>query len=294
MNSIDFVRLVSVLVTLLASTDVALAQETFRACRVPEVGVIYMIGVGDAPAACLDPGHVEFGWIEGGPLGTASVGTAQLANESVTTVKIAPGAVQSTHIASSAVTSVKIANGAVVAGKVADNAIATASIVDGSITTEKIADGTIGAADIAQGAITGVHVVDGSIGFADLGAHSVSATQIVPGAIGSPEVGDGSLTADDLGFASVGSSELALEVVSVIESAPRASPAIGAIALCTNGKTPIAGGHRWTSYVIADVADAALQLSHPWEGGPGWIVSFRDPAPYGILGLEVYVVCVRA
>ena len=39
---------------------------TFTACRVPDVGAIYMIGVAGAPPACLEPSHIQFSWTEGG------------------------------------------------------------------------------------------------------------------------------------------------------------------------------------------------------------------------------------
>ncbi|MGE0160132.1 MAG: hypothetical protein AB7T31_12045 [Gemmatimonadales bacterium] len=67
----------------------ALAQTTFQACRVPSVGVIYMINVGDAPTACLDASHVQFSWTEGGAPADGSITTAKLANNAVTTAKLA-------------------------------------------------------------------------------------------------------------------------------------------------------------------------------------------------------------
>ena len=80
---------------LIADASPASAQTTFRACRVPSVGAIYMIGVSGAPSACLDPSHVEFQWTEGGGGVPAdgSITTAKLANGAVTGAKIAAGAV---------------------------------------------------------------------------------------------------------------------------------------------------------------------------------------------------------
>lgn len=66
------------------------AQTTFTACRVPDVGAIYMIGVEGAPSACLDETHIEFSWTEGG--GTLSEG-------SVTTTEILDGTIETVDIA---------------------------------------------------------------------------------------------------------------------------------------------------------------------------------------------------
>lgn len=43
--------------------------QVYHACRVPEVGVLYMIKDNGLPEACLDPSHVEFSWTEGGTEG---------------------------------------------------------------------------------------------------------------------------------------------------------------------------------------------------------------------------------
>jgi hypothetical protein len=112
----------------------AAAQTTFTACRVPNVGAIYMIGVTGAPTACLDASHVEFSWTEGGAP----------ADGSITTAKLADGAV----------TSAKIATDAVDAAAIATGAVGSAEILNGSIATADIADGTIAAADMGFNWIT--------------------------------------------------------------------------------------------------------------------------------------------
>jgi hypothetical protein len=81
----------------------ASSAQTFEACRVPSVGVIYMINVGDAPTACLDPSHVQFSWTEGGAPADGSITTAKLADGAVTSAKIADGIVSEADLAANSV-----------------------------------------------------------------------------------------------------------------------------------------------------------------------------------------------
>jgi len=43
----------------------AAGQTTLRACYVPNTGVVYRIGVPDAPENCRGASHVEFSWTDG-------------------------------------------------------------------------------------------------------------------------------------------------------------------------------------------------------------------------------------
>ena len=108
------------------SASAVSAQTTFRACRVPDVGAIYMIGVQGAPNECLDATHVEFSWTEG--VGAGTIGTTQLADDAVTAAKIGSGAVGSLQLASDAV------NGT----KVVDASITSFDLADGAVTAPKL------------------------------------------------------------------------------------------------------------------------------------------------------------
>lgn len=67
----------------------------------------------------------------------------EVADGSVTTVKIANDAVTSAKIAADAVGSSEIAGGAVGASELASDAVTTAKILDANVTTAKIADGAV-------------------------------------------------------------------------------------------------------------------------------------------------------
>lgn len=68
------------------------------------------------------------------------------------------------------VSTAKIADGAVTSAKIANGAIATADLADGAVTSAKIADGTIATGDIADGAVTSAKIADGTIVNADISA----------------------------------------------------------------------------------------------------------------------------
>jgi hypothetical protein len=182
------------------------AQTTFRACRVPSVGAIYMIGVAGAPSACLDPNHVEFSWTEGGAAGPGSVGTTELADGAVTDVKIAADAVTSASIANATIVAADLANNSVTAAKIAANAVGTSEIADQSVSTADIAEGAVTQAKLdpaisiplGPDAVTSANILDGTIVAADIANNSLTAAKIAGGAVGTSEIADGAVAAADL------------------------------------------------------------------------------------------------
>ena len=83
----------------------AQGADVFHACRIPDVGVIYMIKEPGLPDNCLSATHVEFSWTEGiGEVADGSITTAKLADAAVTTNTIADGAVTGAKLESGAVT----------------------------------------------------------------------------------------------------------------------------------------------------------------------------------------------
>ena len=87
-------------------------------------------------------------------LGTGAIATAKIADDAVTTAKIAAGAVGNTEIASTAINSAKIDTGAVTAAKIAANAVGSSQLSSGSVTTAKIADDAVTAAKLANTSVT--------------------------------------------------------------------------------------------------------------------------------------------
>lgn len=58
-----------ILVSVGTTPSAALAQVTFHACYVPEIGAIYTIKTSPTTPSCLEVDHVEIQWNDMGPVG---------------------------------------------------------------------------------------------------------------------------------------------------------------------------------------------------------------------------------
>lgn len=119
-----------------------------------------------------------------GAVADESITTAKLAALAVTSAKLAAAAVETDKIQDGAVTSVKLADLAVTAARLADLAVETAKIKDKAVTTEKIADK----------AVTTAQLGDASVGTAQLDALSVTAAKLAALAVSTAKIKDGAVT----------------------------------------------------------------------------------------------------
>ena len=90
--------------------------------------------------------------LDGQPVLAGTIGTASLADTSVTTAKLADNSVTSLKLADNAVTGAKIVDGSVATAKLADGAITAVKLSGDSVSSAKIADGTILPADLSLAA----------------------------------------------------------------------------------------------------------------------------------------------
>jgi microcystin-dependent protein len=124
--------------------------------------------------------------------GSANVSAATtIANNAVTTAKIADANVTAAKLAGDAVETAKIADGAVTTAKIADANVTTAKIADGNVTTAKIADGNVTTAKIADSNVTTAKIADAAITNAKLGPDIilVPAGAVMPFAMNSAPTG---------------------------------------------------------------------------------------------------------
>lgn len=195
------VRTTLVVVFLALTASGLSAQEdaqTFRACYVPRVGAIYLLGLPGLPTGCLSSEHQEIAWTEGTPVAPGSVGTDLLADGSVTAPKLADGAVGPAALADAGVTAEKLADGSVGGTALATGAVTSASIAEASVVSEALADGAVTTPKLADGAATEAKLADASVTAEKLAGGAVGPAALAADAVTSAAIADGSVTAADL------------------------------------------------------------------------------------------------
>jgi len=125
----------------------------------------------------------------------ATIATADIADSAVTSAKIADGTIASADILDATIATADIANNAVTSAKIVDATIVTADIADNAVTSAKIVDATIVTADIADNAVTSAKIVDGTIATADIANNAVTVAKLPAGATATSFLrGDGTWT----------------------------------------------------------------------------------------------------
>ncbi len=101
-------------------------------------------------------------------------------------------------VADNGITSVKIANGNIL----------TDDLGYGSVNNAKIQDGTITTADMANDIIISSKIVDGTVGNADLADNAVTTLKIADGAVATTDLANSTVTTEKLGNVSVSTEKL--------------------------------------------------------------------------------------
>ena len=117
-----------------------------------------------------------------------------VADESITTAKLAALAVTSAKLAAAAVGTDKIQDGAVTSVKLADLAVTAARLADLAVETAKIKDKAVTTAKIADKAVTTAQLGDASVGTAQLDALSVTAAKLAALAVETAKIKDKAVT----------------------------------------------------------------------------------------------------
>lgn len=145
----------------LAGPAGAQAPTTYTACYVPDVGAMYLIQLPGLPTECLSVSHLEISWTDGG---------TEVADGSITTIKLADGSVTTAKLVDLSVTSAKLANGAVTAAKLMSNSVSGIAVQDGSITAADLASNSVGTAELMTGSVTTPDIQNGAVTRAKIGS----------------------------------------------------------------------------------------------------------------------------
>ena len=130
--------LLAVVAILAPTVPSPVSAQTFTACRVPEVGAIYMIGVPGTPTACLDPSHVEFSWSESGQVADGAVTTDKIADDAVTASKIADDQITSQHILPEGLDGTSIAANSIGSAELRSNSVGLFEIQSNAVGPDEL------------------------------------------------------------------------------------------------------------------------------------------------------------
>jgi len=136
---------------------------------------------------------------DSGNLGSSSnalriyIGALSKTNSSIPTEIIG-----TTNIANNAVTSAKIADGTIVAADLASNAITTIKITDGNVTLAKLASDSVNGTKIADDSVNSEHYVDASIDTQHIADSQITLAKLASNSVNSSKIVDDSIVNADI------------------------------------------------------------------------------------------------
>lgn len=140
---------------------------------------------------------------------TGTITATQIADNAITTPKIATGAITADEIGANAITAGKIATGAVTAGTVAAGAITASEIASNAITSTKIYTGAITADKISANTITGDKIQAGAITATQIASNAIVAGHISAGVITADKIATGTITATQIASNAITAAKIA-------------------------------------------------------------------------------------
>lgn len=207
---------------------------------------------------------------------TGTITETQIADDAITTPKIAANAVTATEIAASTITSAQIAADTITAGNIAASAITASEIAADAVTTAKIAAGAVTASEIAANTITAAEIAALTITAAEIAANTITASEIAALTITAGEIAASTITgakiaadtitAGNIAAGAITASEIAADAVTTakiqagaITTTELAADAVTAakIAAGTITATEIAASTITSSEIAADTITAA-------------------------------------
>lgn len=172
---------------------------------------------------------IAAGAVTASEIAALTITANELAADSITTAKIAAGAVTANEIAAltitanelaaDSITTAKIAAGAVTANEIAANTITANEIASNTITANEIAGNTITANEIAGNTITAGQIAAGAISTDELAADAVTTEKLAAGAITANEIAANTITANQIAANTITANEIAGNTITANEIA---------------------------------------------------------------------------
>lgn len=138
--------------------------------------------------------EIGTGSITSSKLADGAILTVKLANNNVTSAKILDGTITAVDLADGSIITVKVADGAITTSKIANGSVTSAKIADGNVTASKISDGAIVTVKLADGSVTSAKILDGTVIAQDLANSSIITAKIADGAVTTSKIADYAVT----------------------------------------------------------------------------------------------------
>jgi hypothetical protein len=126
------------------------------------------------------------------------IGTKQIKNNAITSVKIRNGQVKSVDLARNSVVTAKILAGAVSGLQIRDGSVGNSDLANDSVTGAKVRGGAIGNSDLANDSVTAAKIRAGNVGNSELATDAVTGVNIKDGSVAAADIADASITASKI------------------------------------------------------------------------------------------------
>ena len=138
---------------------------------------------------------------------------ADIANDSIDSQHYADGSIDTAHIAASQITNALMADDAIDSAEIADGAVDTVHIADLNVTTAKIAADAVTGAKIADDAIDSEHYAAGSIDTAHIADLNVTTAKIAADAITGAKIADDAIDSEHYAAGSIDTAHIAADQI---------------------------------------------------------------------------------
>jgi hypothetical protein len=172
------------------------------------------------------------------------IGTKQIKNNAITSVKIRNGQVKNVDLARNSVVTAKILAGAVSGLQIRDGSVGNSDLANDSVTGAKVRGGAVGNSDLANDSVTAAKIRAGNVGNSELATDAVTGVKIKDGSVAAADIADASITASKIKVGEVveGNGRMLSTAVTLADGTGQTTllsvPGLGALrASCANGVT---------------------------------------------------------